>query len=388
MEVEGSKRSDGWADQAPAPRALPAEESLRAQTDELIRDRKLLESSLRHYQELFDHAPDAYVVTDHEGNIREANVAAVRLLDGRVERLIGSSLANFVSGPERRSFRVTLSRVASGEKPPVDTGEWQLKLKQRGSETAEVAFSAAPVYDAHGNLVSIRWILRDVTARTQAEQQARMLNMQLEQQLKQRTAALAAANWAKAEFLAVMAHELRTPLNAILGYTELMEMGLSGPVTDVQAAHLARIRSGGTRLVGLIDEVLDLGKVEAGQLRILHEELPVLDAVNSALSLAIPQAASRGVRIENECSLNPQVSYVGDQTRLEQILLNLLSNAIKFTGPGGNVSISCEIKSQAKGNERLSEARGPWVALRVSDTGIGMASQLLSRVFEPFVQVE
>ena len=389
MEVEGSKQSDGWArDQAPVPRALPAEESLRAQTEELITDRKLLESSLHHYQDLFDRAPDAYLVTDNEGTIREANIGAVRLLDGRLDRVIGSSLANFVSGPERRSFRLTLSRVASGEKPPSDTGEWPLKLRQRGSENADVACSAAPVHDSHGNLVSIRWILRDVTSRIRAEQQTRTLNMQLEQQLKQRTAALAAANWAKAEFLAVMAHELRTPLNAILGYTELLEMGLSGPVNDEQAAHLARIRSGGIRLVGLIDEVLDLGKVEAGQLRIMHEELPVLDAVNSALSLVIPQAAARGVRVENECSLNPRVLYVGDQTRLEQILLNLLSNAIKFTTPGGNVSVSCEIKSQAKGNERLSAARGPWVALRVSDTGIGMATQLLSRVFEPFVQVE
>lgn len=389
MEVEGSKRTDGRArDEAPASRALPGEDSLCVQTDELIKDRKLLEAALHHYQDLFDRAPDAYLVTDNEGNLREANIAAVRLLHARTDRLIGSSLASFVSGTERRTFRSMLNRVASGEKPPGDNGEWLVKLRQRGSGVAEVACSAAPLYDGHGNLVSIRWIFRDVTPRVRAEQQTRMVNIQLEQQLKQRTAALAAANWAKAEFLAVMAHELRTPLNAILGYTELLEMGLSGPVTDEQAGHLARIRSGGIRLVGLIDEVLDLGKVEAGQLRITHDELPVVDAVNSALSLVIPQAAARGVRIENECSLDPSASYVGDQTRLEQILLNLLSNAIKFTAPGGNVSVSCKTKSHAKGNERLSPARGPWVALRVTDTGIGMANQLLSRVFEPFVQVE
>lgn len=389
MESEGGVQNDRWGrDQRPAPRELRSEEPLHAQTDDLINGRKPLESALRHYQDLFDRAPDAYIVTDDEGIIREANVAAVRLLDARLDRLIGSSLASFVSGPERREFRFTVSRVASGERPPGDDGEWLLKLRPRGSETVEAACSAAPVHDSQGNLVSIRWILRDITSRTRAEQQARTLTMQLEQQLKQRTAALAAANWAKAEFLAVMAHELRTPLNAILGYTELLEMGLSGPVNDVQASHLARIRSGGIRLVGLIDEVLDLGKVEAGQLRITHEKLPVVDAVNSALSLVIPQAAARGVRVENECSLNPEVTYVGDQTRLEQILLNLLSNAIKFTSPGGNVSISCELKSHAKGNERLSEARGGWVVLRVGDTGIGMASQLLSRVFEPFVQLE
>jgi PAS domain S-box-containing protein len=389
MESEGLMHSDRWGrDQAPAPREVRAEEPLHTHADELGKSRKLLESALRHYQDLFDRAPDAYIVTDGDGLIREANVAAGRLLDTRPDRLIGSYLASFVTGPERREFRLTASRVASGEKPSGDVGEWLVKLKQRGSDTVEAACSAAPVHDSEGNLVNIRWLLRDVTSRARAERHVRTLSMQLEQQLKERTSALAAANWAKAEFLAVMAHELRTPLNAILGYTELLEMGLSGPVNDAQAAHLARIRSGGIRLVGLIDEVLDLGKVEAGQLRITHEELPVLDAVNSALSLVIPQAAARGIRIDNECSLNPEVTYLGDQTRLEQILLNLLSNAIKFTSPGGSVSISCEVKAQAKGNERLSEARGPWVALRVSDTGIGMASQLLSRVFEPFVQVE
>jgi PAS domain S-box-containing protein len=385
---EGLSRERPARSNGPAARELRADEAPHPENDELKKNRNLLEGALRHYKELFDKAPDAYIVTDNEGIIREANFAAARLLDLRLDRMIGASLASFISGPERRRFRLTVGRVASGEKPPGDDGEWLLKLRQRGSEVVEAASTVAPVHDSQGNLVSLRWILRDVTSRMRAEERTRTLNMHLEQQLKQRTAALAAANWAKAEFLAVMAHELRTPLNAILGYAELMEMGLSGPVTDVQASHLARIRSGGIRLVGLIDEVLDLGKVEAGQLRITHEELPVLTAVNSALTLVIPQAASRGVRVENECSLNPHVSYVGDQTRLEQILVNLLSNAIKFTPSGGTVSTSCDVRARAKGNERLSEARGPWVALRVSDTGIGMASQLLSRVFEPFVQVE
>ncbi len=375
-------------DNAISPRERRGDETQRAQNDELIKNRNGLETALRHYQELFDRAPDAYIVSDAEGTIREANIAAVHLFDVRHERLIGSSLASFISGPERRAFRFMVGRVASGERPPGDDGEWTLRLRERGSGALEVACTVAPVHDSHGNLISLRWILRDVTSRTRVERETRTLNTQLEQQLKQRTAALAAANWAKAEFLAVMAHELRTPLNAILGYTELLEMGLSGPVTEAQAAHLARIRSGGIRLVGLIDEVLDLGKVEAGQLRILHEEQPVLAAVNSALTLVIPQAAARGVRVENECSLSPEVSYIGDQTRLEQILLNLFSNAIKFTAPRGSVTIGCEIQTRAKANERLSEARGPWVALRVTDTGIGMASQLLSRVFEPFVQVE
>ena len=388
IESEGAEHGERWVlDDAKSPRARLPEEAQRTQNDALINGNGL-EIALRHYRELFDRAPDAYIVSDAEGTIREANIAAGHLLDVRHERLVGSSLASFVSGADRRAFRLRLGRVASGEKPPGDEDEWTLKLRHRGSDALEAACAVAPVHDSHGNLICLRWILRDVTSRARTEREARALNAHLELQLKERTAALAAANWAKAEFLAVMAHELRTPLNAILGYTELLEMGLSGPVTEAQAAHLARIRSGGIRLVGLIDEVLDLGKVEAGQLRIMHEELPVLAAVNSALTLVIPQAAARGVRVENECSLNPEILYVGDQTRLEQILLNLFSNAIKFTSPGGTITVSSEIRRRATGNDRLSEARGPWVALRVADTGIGMASQLLSRVFEPFVQVE
>ena len=114
-----------------------------------------------------------------------------------------------------------------------------------------------------------------------------------------------------------MAHELRTPLNAILGYTELLEMGLPGPVTEGQITHLSRIRSGGMRLIALINEVLDLGKLEAGELRVAQENLPVLAAVNSALTLVVPQAAARGVRIDNECAADPDLCYRSDQTRVE-----------------------------------------------------------------------
>jgi hypothetical protein len=111
-------------------------------------------------------------------------------------------------------------------------------------------------------------------------------------------------------------------------------------------------------------------------------------AVNSALTLVMPQAAAHGVRIDNECVERPDLSYRGDQTRLEQILINLLSNAIKFTEAGGVVTISCSVESPPETNIRLMQNAGPWLALRVSDTGIGMAPQVLSRVFEPFVQVE
>jgi len=365
-----------------------AEEELRVQNEELLLSRRDLENALHRYQELFEHAPDPYIVTDALGMIREANSAAARLLGFPAGRLIRTQLANYIVGAERRGFRATVGRIAAGDTSQTGDAEWMLKVKPRRSDAVDVACTVAAVHDREGNLVSLRWLVRDITARQRAEGEVRALNSQLEQRVQERTVALEAANWAKAEFLSVMAHELRTPLNAILGYTELLEMGLPGPVTEGQISHLSRIRSGGMRLIGLINEVLDLGKLEAGELRVAQEDLPVVAAVNSALTLVMPQAAAHGVRIDNHCFSDPDLSYRGDQTRLEQILINLFSNAIKFTEPGGVVTITCSVEVPPETNIRLMESAGPWLALRVADTGIGMAPQVLSRVFEPFVQVE
>lgn len=211
---------------------------------------------------------------------------------------------------------------------------------------------------------------------------------QLEQRVHERTAALEAANWAKAEFLSVMAHELRTPLNAIIGYGELLEMGISGPVSETQRIYLERIRSSGRRLVGLIDEVLDLGKVEAGQLKVVREECCVDDAIESALNLVLPQAAERGIHIVNRCERDGALYYIGDRTRVEQILINLLTNAVKFTEGGGLVEIDCSKVNKPEASLREISTKQAWMALRIRDTGIGMAPDAVTKVFDPFVQVE
>ena len=132
---EGLRRERPAPYRGPAARELRTSEAPQPQIDELRGSRNLLEGTLRHYQELFDRAPDAYIVTDHEGIIREANFAAARLLDVRLDRMIGASLASFVSGSERRGFRFAVGRVAAGDKPPGADGEWLLKLRQRGSES-------------------------------------------------------------------------------------------------------------------------------------------------------------------------------------------------------------------------------------------------------------
>ena len=189
------------------------------------------------------------------------------------------------------------------------------------------------------------------------------------------------ANGAKSDFLAVMSHEIRTPINAILGYAELLEMGLPGPVTGGQQAHLGRIRASGRHLLGLVNEVLDLAKIEAGQLTVVRQSVLAAGAVEAALALIRPAAAARDVVV---VSADPgELAYVGDPQRVRQVLVNLLSNAVKFTDPGGRVTVRCDAPAEAPGLPR-----GGWTRIVVEDTGIGIAPDQHEAIFEPFVQAE
>lgn len=200
-----------------------------------------------------------------------------------------------------------------------------------------------------------------------------------------------AANKAKSEFLATMSHEIRTPINAIVGYAELIELGLAGPVSEQQRDFLTRVRLSGTHLVGLVTDVLDLAKVEAGQLPVARERAMTGNAVATALALMQPPAETKGVMLveadEGESHNGAGVPYVGDEQRVRQIVLNLLSNAIKFTPPRGTVTISCGTEREAPARVFLPGS-GPWAYIRVADTGRGISADQQAAVFEPFSQGE
>ncbi len=196
-----------------------------------------------------------------------------------------------------------------------------------------------------------------------------------------------AANRAKSEFLANMSHEIRTPLNAVMGYADLLEMEIAGPLNDQQRAHLGRIRASSAHLRGLIDDVLDLAKVEAGRMEVERERALAGGAVTTAIALVRPQAEARGITLEDLCAGDHATAYVGDEARVRQILANLLSNAVKFTAGGGTVRVTCGTHLEAGEGARVV-GEGPWTFIRVEDTGVGIAPERLDEVFRPYVQVE
>ena len=193
--------------------------------------------------------------------------------------------------------------------------------------------------------------------------------------LEQKTADAQSANRAKTDFLAKVSHELRTPLNAIAGYTELLEMGLRGPLTDAQRRDLARIRTSGQHLLGLISGVLDLNRIERGQVSYALVRIPIEPFLADLDALVSPQAAAKSLTLEFIPGPNA-LTVIADREKLRQIMLNLLSNAIRFTPAGGRITLS----TRARDAER--------VEIAVHDTGPGIPESRRDEVFEPFVQLD
>ena len=212
--------------------------------------------------------------------------------------------------------------------------------------------------------------LEDFSVELEAQQR------QLEEQaaeLEIRTEAAEEANRAKSQFLAVMSHELRTPLNAIGGYVQLIELGIHGPVTAAQSEALERIVRAQRHLLRLINDVLNLSRIEAGRVEYVHETIDVRRLLDDVLPMIEPQMLAGGLTAVTRCDPGLQVS--GDREKVQQILINLLTNAVKFTPVGGTVEVDA-LRFRDK------------VEIRVRDSGIGIPPDKLASIFEPFVQVE
>jgi signal transduction histidine kinase len=306
---------------------------------------------------IVDRLADGVVLLDRNGTIKFANPAAEELFGRTVEELAGSDLG----------FPSMLG----------DAGEIEVVRPGGATVTAELRVVETNWDGEDVRLVSIR----DITDRKRAAERA----MQLERERLARAEAEAASQ-AKSEFLATMSHELRTPLNAIIGYAELLDLGIHGSLNDEQHKQVLRIRQSARHLLGLVNEVLDLAKVEAGKLSVHNQPSRADEVMDAAIALVQPIAESRGVDLAVHCD-DPDLVFDGDSERVRQILVNLANNAVKFTAAGGSVLVRCTLETRPDPAARLNGG-GPWICICVTDTGIGIPSNRLAAIFDPFVQVE
>ena len=216
----------------------------------------------------------------------------------------------------------------------------------------------------------------EATLRSALEERERLLDAERSARAEAEDARLLAehANRAKSDFLAVMSHELRTPLNAIGGYAELMELGLQGEISEGQRNALERIQRSQRHLLGLINQVLNYTRLEAGTVQFVLTDLSLDPILRAADTLVFPQMQAKGLRYTCK-GCDPGIVVRADGEKLQQILLNLLTNATKFTDPTGEISVDAEIVDE-------------FARLRVCDTGIGIPADKLGAIFDPFVQVD
>ena len=235
-------------------------------------------------------------------------------------------------------------------------------------------------FDADGEPLISRGTVQDISERIQIEQRLQQLNEELETRVEKRTSDMQAAlneaqraNAAKSDFLSRMSHELRTPLNAILGFGQLLQLNDEQSLTQIQVSNIDEIMVAGNHLLLLVNEVLDLSRIESGLLHVNIVPVPVFPILESCIKQVKPLAAKQDVII----SLEPfkPCSVEADVTRLKEVLFNLLDNAIKYNRMGGSIRISCSVK-------------GANMRFIVQDTGKGIPTESVSKLFKPFARLE
>jgi len=258
------------------------------------------------------------------------------------------------------------------------TGDASARAKEQALSRGAHDFLSKPL-----NRTEVQLRVKNLLQSRSLHLQLKTQNVSLEQQVRERTDLVEQlgrakeeaerANHAKSEFLSRMSHELRTPLNAILGFAQLLEM--SAPRAE-QRNWLSHIRNGGHHLLELINEVLDVARIEAGRVSISLEPVVLHPVINSALDLIAPLAGQRGIEIRRNPDVGPELAVMADPQRMKQVLLNLLSNGVKYNRDKGRIDISCESRT------------GGFVRIAVTDTGPGISKANQARLFQPFERLQ
>jgi PAS domain S-box-containing protein len=324
----------------------------------------------RKFRELLENAPDAILQVNQAGAIIIANCTAEKMFCYTREELIGLNVDLLVPEANRAAHPAHRKTLATaGKSRPMGLG-LDLFAQRKDGTQFPVEISLSPMNTETG--VHVTAVIRDVTDRKLTEQRVRSLQESYMTELEARHKEAERLNQLKSEFMASISHELRTPLHTIIGFAELMQEEGEGPLNFKQRRFMHHIHVDSEHLLGLINDVLDLSRIEAGGLQLHTEPVRLILIVAESINAIRLYAESRSVSIRMGSEVD--VSVIADPMRLRQILYNLLSNGAKFTQPGGEVHVDAVVE----GNN---------VRITVSDTGLGIAPEERTRIFEKFYQV-
>jgi len=336
------------------------------------------ESSMEsRYRKLLHAAPDAILEVNEEGRILILNEAVERMFGYSRSELLGLNVDQLVPASMRTGH--SQHRAAYAKRPntrPMGTG-LELQGQRKDGSLFPVEISLSPNW-IEGSLHVIASV-RDITERKAVENRIQALREQYtaeltmkNEQLEARNREVEQANRLKNEFLASMSHELRTPLHTIIGFSELLAEQLEGPLGEKQQRFVGHILQDARHLLELINEILDISKIESGRLELKRESFDFSQCVEEVLAGIRHQAATKNITLENKNRF--QSSLYADRLRVKEILYNLLSNAVKFTPEGGRVWVE-------------GSSEGGTLHVSVCDTGIGIPEQEHPSIFEKFYQV-
>ena len=348
-------------------------------------DRTLLDQRLRDQQfytrSLIESNIDALMTTDPQGIISDVNQQMITLTGRTRDELIGAPCKNFFTDPARAE--AAIKHVLAQNR----VSNYELTVRALDGVETTVSYNAATFHDRDRKLLGVFAAARDVTERKLFDRTLQAKNIELEH-----------ASRMKSEFLATMSHELRTPLNAIIGFSEALKDGLMGKMTDVQQEYIGDIFTSGQHLLSLINDILDLSKVEAGMMALELEAIDVKSLLSNSLTIVREKAAAQHIQLKLEADDDLGVPQL-DLRKTKQIVYNLLSNAVKFSVNGGEVIL----RARRVLRDNVGALASDWPAHRftlaengyqeflevcVHDSGIGISAANMTKLFQPFSQID